>query len=58
MVSVAQLARALDCGSRGRGFEAPHSPQFSKDFYWPKRPNPDDPIGAIRVVLKYGLMVR
>lgn len=26
MVCVAQLARALDCGSRGREFEAHHSP--------------------------------
>ena len=26
MVKVAQLARALDCGSRGRGFESPLSP--------------------------------
>ena len=27
MVIVAQLVRALDCGSKGRGFETPHSPQ-------------------------------
>jgi len=27
MVSVAQLVRALDCGSRCRGFESPRSPQ-------------------------------
>ena len=27
MVIVAQLVRALDCGSRGRGFETHHSPQ-------------------------------
>jgi hypothetical protein len=26
MVSVAQLDRALDCGSSGRGFESLHSP--------------------------------
>ncbi len=26
MVSVAQLVRALDCGSSGRGFESLHSP--------------------------------
>ena len=26
MVDVAQLVRALDCGSRGCGFEARHSP--------------------------------
>ena len=26
MVIVAQLVRALDCGSKGRGFETPHSP--------------------------------
>ena len=26
VVSVAQLVRALDCGSRGWGFETPHSP--------------------------------
>ena len=28
MVSVAQLVRALDCGSSCRGFESPHSPQL------------------------------
>ena len=28
MVGVAQLVRALDCGSRGRGFESPNPPQF------------------------------
>jgi hypothetical protein len=35
MVVVAQLVRALDCGSRGRGFEPRHPPIFSffvKDF--------------------------
>ena len=26
MVVVAQLVRALDCGSRGRGFESPQPP--------------------------------
>ena len=29
MVGVAQLVRALDCGSRGRGFESRHPPHFS-----------------------------
>ena len=29
MVVVAQLVRALDCGSRGRGFEPRHPPIFS-----------------------------
>ena len=29
MVRVAQMVRALDCGSRGRGFESPLSPFFS-----------------------------
>ncbi len=28
VVSVAQLVRALDCGSRGWGFETPHSPHL------------------------------
>ena len=28
MVVVAQLVRALDCGSRGRGFEPRHPPFF------------------------------
>ena len=28
-VDVAQLVRALDCGSRGRGFESPHPPFLS-----------------------------
>jgi hypothetical protein len=29
MVSVAQLVRALDCGSRGWGFESPRSPHYN-----------------------------
>ena len=28
VVSVAQLVRALDCGSRGWGFKSPRSPHF------------------------------
>ena len=28
VVKVAQMVRALDCGSRGRGFESPLSPFF------------------------------
>ena len=28
MAGVAQLVRALDCGSGGRGFEPHRSPQF------------------------------
>ena len=28
MVNVAQLVRALDCGSKGRGFESHLSPFF------------------------------
>ena len=34
MVVVAQLVRALDCGSRGRGFEPRHPPifLFSENF--------------------------
>ena len=28
MVGVAQLVRAPDCGSGGRGFDSHHSPQF------------------------------
>ena len=28
MVGVAQLVRASDCGSEGRGFEFPRSPQI------------------------------
>ena len=31
MVVVAQLVRALDCGSRGRGFESHHPPK--KEFF-------------------------
>lgn len=35
---VAQLVRASDCGSEGRGFEPPHSPQkkvlHTKDFFY------------------------
>jgi len=29
MANVAQLVRALDCGSKSRGFESLHSPIFS-----------------------------
>ncbi len=32
VVSVAQLGRALDCGSSGRGFESLHSPQLPPWF--------------------------
>lgn len=32
MVIVAQLVRAPDCGSGGRGFETPHSPHFKHIF--------------------------
>lgn len=28
MAGVAQVVRALDCGSRGHGFKSHHSPQF------------------------------
>jgi|KBSSwiStaDraftv2_1062776.scaffolds.fasta_scaffold02315_3 hypothetical protein len=31
MVGVAQLVRAPDCGSGGRGFETRHPPHFSHD---------------------------
>ena len=30
MADVAQLVRALDCGSGGRGFEPHHSPQYNQ----------------------------
>ncbi len=29
MVGVAQLGRASDCGSEGRGFKSHHSPHFN-----------------------------
>ena len=37
MVDIAQLVRALDCGSRGRGFESHYlpnkfKPRFSEDL--------------------------
>ena len=32
MVRVAQLVRALDCGSRGRGFESRLSPFFNERY--------------------------
>ncbi len=32
MVDVAQLVRALDCGSRGRGFKSHLAPRFSFPF--------------------------
>jgi hypothetical protein len=39
MVVVAQLVRALDCGSRGRGFEPRHPPIFfcSLNYFPPYR---------------------
>ena len=32
MVAVAQLVRALVCGTGGRGFKSPQPPHFSKIF--------------------------
>jgi hypothetical protein len=40
MVDVAQLVRALDCGSRGRGFESHHLPPKTlqmQGFFMTKR---------------------
>ena len=38
MVGVAQLVRAPDCGSGGRGFETRHSPQpFRHHLLWDQR---------------------
>ena len=34
MVNVAQLVRALDCGSKGRGFEPHLSPQQKERYTW------------------------
>lgn len=36
MADVAQVVRALDCGSGGRGFKSHHSPQYkrTKFFAW------------------------
>lgn len=39
MVAVAQLVRALDCGSRGRGFNSHQPPQISKHDYVSNRRN-------------------
>ncbi len=33
MADVAQLVRALDCGSGGRGFETRRSPSFSSGIF-------------------------
>ena len=33
MVGIAQLVRASDCDSEGRGFEPHHSPTMSRDQY-------------------------
>ncbi len=33
MVDVAQLVRALDCGSRGWGFKSPRPPQMTTNLY-------------------------
>ena len=37
MVVVAQLVRASDCGSEGRGFEPPHPP-IPRNSSWTKVP--------------------
>ena len=34
MVDVAQLVRASDCGSEGRGFESHHLPKQIKPCLW------------------------
>ena len=45
MVIVAQLVRAPDCGSGGRGFETPHSPHkahflLKMCFFYAKKKHP------------------
>ena len=35
MVRVAQLVRALDCGSKGRGFKSHRAPLKGHPFGWP-----------------------
>ena len=45
MDGVAQLVRASDCGSEGRGFESHHPPIAVLGPYWPAlfgQSNPDD----------------
>ena len=37
MVNVAQLVRALDCGSKGRGFEPHLSPLQEEEFLKKRR---------------------
>ena len=37
LVGVAQLVRAPDCGSGGRGFESHYPPQKNAFWYIPKR---------------------
>lgn len=37
MVRVAQLVRASDCGSEGRGFEPLSSPQKTSEIAWQSR---------------------
>lgn len=39
MVAVAQLVRASDCGSEGRGFESPLPPMILKDGFRFMRPS-------------------
>lgn len=36
MVGIAQLVRALDCGSRGRRFDPDYPPYFFFPFYFNK----------------------
>ena len=69
MVVVAQLDRALDCGSEGRGFESPLSPYFSRSSSClagkallrnrPKNPGVERlASGAVRVAILLGVGCR
>jgi hypothetical protein len=52
MVGVAQLVRAPDCGSGGRGFEtrhSPHIPQFGRRFVSPERPRGYRPLRKLMI---------
>ncbi len=48
MVNVAQLVRALDCGSKGRGFEPHLSPLQEEEFLKKK----EIPLFCICTILK------
>ena len=53
MVAVAQLVRALDCGSSGRGFESPQPPQ---SFFRSKRLRNNMDSEKSKIIMFFGII--